>query len=239
MKIKLASAEILNYLINTGDLAKLKELRSGDIIFSDKNVENSSIASNVRYLADEAKLGDFVNYDAGIWTETEDKPQKPGMFGGYRAGTNKGMSLRNGKNGWRVMKIDHSDKTVTLVHAGVPELYHHRCGCSGNILRLNRRAMQYLNLDYAKDAHMLTKKEMEIFDIKNDLRTINILYFLVTVNEYNNLRFVDEDGYIDYYNYYGLCGSRPAVELKPNIQTNGQGEDIFGNKEAWQLVKTK
>lgn len=194
-------------------------------------------SANLMYLTDVVKPGDIVNYDAGNWTETKAKPTHQGDFGGYKAGTNKGMSLEGCKHGWRVLSSDYI--TVKLVHAGIPEYYDHSKGQNKESLdKLKERAIkEFLNNEFAIDAHMLTLEEIEKFGTESDLRTIYYRYYLATAFDYYNYLWgVNTYGDFTSKSTYAF-GDRPVVELKPNILTPGKGIDCVGNKNAWQLVK--
>lgn len=96
-----------------------------------------------KYLADLVKIGDFVNYDAGVWTKEEieslgqmyeEEPTHQGKFGKFKVGSNKNNSIepygvhKSLYNGWRVLSI--KEDKVYLVHAGTPEGYYHEEGSS-------------------------------------------------------------------------------------------------------------
>ncbi len=197
------------------------------------------------YLADNAKVGDYVAYDAGTWGESTSKPKEQGQFGGNAAHTNKGYSVSclhtTTLNGWRVLKND--GKTVTLVHAGIPECYFHTWGHSlESIEALNNRTQQYMN-KYADSAHAMTKEEVESINYAGNtlLTTGYDVYFLASAYDNNALyRAAGLDAGIEGnigYDYDGYaCGFRPVIELKPNIKTTGRGTDQVGNTNAWILA---
>ena len=141
--------------------------------------EGSPIASVV-------SVGNYVNYDAGTWTEADfnkitsspgsptvnkssSKPTSRGQFGGFTAGQSRNSnstpyntSCTPDYSGWRVWDIDESTGEITLISAGHPETYYHSYGQSSasiNILR-NRDCSMYEN-EYAKSgsAHILTGQE--------------------------------------------------------------------------------
>ena len=135
---------------------------------------------------DKISVGDFVNYDAGIWTEedfnkiinsegnptvnkSETLPTNQGEFGGFIVGQSRNTnstpystSYIPDFSGWRVWGINESTGEITLISAGHPETYYHANGKSSesiNILR-NRNCSMYEN-QYAKSgtAHILTGQE--------------------------------------------------------------------------------
>ena len=140
-------------------------------------------------IASVVEVGDFVNYDAGTWTEADfnkitssagsptvnkssSLPRGSGKFGGFTVGQSRnsnstpyttvwGTSYPPNYSGWRVWDIDESKGEITLISAGHPETYYHgsNSSVSTNILR-NRDCSMYEN-QYAKSgsAHILTGQE--------------------------------------------------------------------------------
>lgn len=78
-------------------------------------------------LADVVNVGDYVDYDAGVWMETVRKPNilTPYTLGGYIKNNSRNDSVSCLStpmyNGWRVLSV--ADGVVTLVHAGTPECF--------------------------------------------------------------------------------------------------------------------
>ncbi|MBR3254722.1 MAG: hypothetical protein IKF97_00620 [Clostridia bacterium] len=94
------------------------------------------------------QVGDFVNYDAGKWTQKdidslgnlysgEDLPisgtSTRYTFGGFKVGQSRNDSITPSENeeyenvfsgGWRVLSVNN-DNTINIVHAGTPESYRH------------------------------------------------------------------------------------------------------------------
>ena len=140
-------------------------------------------------IASVVSVGDYVNYDAGVWTEADfnkitssagsptvnkstDLPTTQGQFGGFTAGQSRNSnstpystSWTPDYEGWRVWDIDESTGEITLISAGHPETYYHASGenaqASTDILR-NRDWSMYEN-EYAKSgsAEVLTKEEFD------------------------------------------------------------------------------
>ncbi len=207
------------------------------------------------YLADNAKVGDYVAYDAGDWETSTKKPTEQGEFGGNDANTNKGYSVSNcgdishstSLNGWRVLKNDGT--TVTLVHAGQPECYYHSSTITGSknasAKLLDERSQSiYVNPIYADSAHALNYEEALAItgngspDEKATLRAIGSAYYLATPNsnsERNTLLCVNFIGSMN-CDAANVGGFRPVVVLKPGILTTGQEPDKVGNEKAWTLV---
>ena len=108
------------------------------------------------FIADVVKVGDFVNYSVGNWTEEDigkvgsyyqgaALPTTVEKFGGFGVGQSKDSCINpntNGTNvysgGWRIIsKLE--DGTVKIIHAGTPEAYniprsvHNDSGLRGSI----------------------------------------------------------------------------------------------------------
>ncbi len=220
----------------------------------------------VHYLADVANVGEYVIYDAGNWNETKEKPTSDGQFGGYTINTSKNLSSTCSGSmtlkGWRVLSKNEKTKTVTIVHAGIPECYYHGTDSNDSVNKLNTRANNYKN-SYAQSAHGMTLQEAltitdNLADTSNDLNKTGRFYWLASSCSNSNNESYDKciDGDFGKYsdtalysvypsgllddNYINgafvhLGGFRPVVELKAKILTTGQGKDMFDQK-AWTLV---
>ncbi len=96
-------------------------------------------------ISDIVKVGDFVNYTAGIWTQEEidnlenlytgkSLPKSAGEFGGFQVGDSKdetidiqqyeGTKKNKYQFGWRVLSVDSESNIVELIHSGTPEAYY-------------------------------------------------------------------------------------------------------------------
>ena len=117
-----------------------------DLIFNNdyKNDDNDSPDVDI---AEVLKPGDFINYDAGIWTETEitslinagyytteNLPETPFTFGGFKANDDRNTSIDaySGSNittnpefkkGWKVLSIKNG--VIKIITAGTVEAYRH------------------------------------------------------------------------------------------------------------------
>ena len=90
------------------------------------------------------KVGDYINYDAGVWTNedinllkdyyagekvvTKDNPYDYG-FSGFKVGDsrNESHATEEGKNpnsGWRILEINESTNTIKIIHAGISEAFY-------------------------------------------------------------------------------------------------------------------
>ena len=133
--------EILNGLVEEKQLTeeeKQEVLDTGKVTIGSKTI----IFTNDFLIADVVKVGDFVDYKAGIWTQNEidnlgslysgeSLPTTAGKFGGFKAGDSKDNSIETStedinkySHGWRVLSVDSETNTVQLIHAGTPEGYY-------------------------------------------------------------------------------------------------------------------
>ena len=130
-------------------------------------------------------VGDFVNYDAGVWTEEDFELlstlgfkannstslpttlQEAGLEG-YFCGFTIGQSRNTNSTpydsnyapdyaGWRVWDIDGD--TVTLISAGHSETFVNPCNLGGATLLSRRDCTMYVN-DYATSAHFISPSEI-------------------------------------------------------------------------------
>ncbi len=251
------TSESVSYKKQDGELTTVKqaldELIGKSSKVDDLEKQVTDYQKVVYYLADVAKEGDYVAYDAGTWDETVELPTKQGEFGGYSKGQSKNTSVSvctsgggsTSMKGWRVLTVDKDSKVVTIVHAGIPECYYHEAGhaieSADNKLKEHANP-EYLNKKYATEAHIMTKTEalniVNNYDItENDLRTVGAMYWLgLHAADANGLFFVQNTGSIsNSTNYSWALGFRPVVVLKTGILTTGKGIDEF-KQEAWTLV---
>ncbi len=196
-------------------------------------------------LYDAVKVGDYVDYDAGEWTESSGMPTKQGEFGGYKSGQSKNESVACYEGtaptykGWRVLKKEAGK--VYLVHAGQPECYFHALGQSNASMQLlQEHTGVYVDSKYATSDHIMTKDEAEKItgdtsDTSDDLRKTGANYWLATAYNTNGLWSVYAYGSINGRNSYAF-GLRPVVELKKGILTTGKGTDKVGNVNAWIIA---
>ncbi len=225
-----------------------KSVGKTKIIGIDSTGKKVTVPVNViagEYLAQKAKVGDYVAYDAGNWNVATNIPWSHGQFGGNGTG-NKGNSVtcesRFGSpnlKGWRVLKIDSGQ--VYLVHAGQPECYYHvfestttAYGAASKKALDDHAQSVYVN-QYAQSAHVMTKDEVEaITNTSDTLRKTGTYYYLATAaSQY--LYYVSDDGSFDYTGSNHSWGFRPVVVLKSTVLTTGEGQDMFGNK-AWIIA---
>ena len=157
-------------IANVDENGVVTGISKGEAVITATTVNGIKATANItvyktELLITKVKVGDYVAYDAGVWTETKARPTSQGEFGGYTKGEKKANSSYFGDNvltnlkGWRVLKIEGN--IVTIIHAGVSEYYYHAYGYTSESLAiLNSRAIsEYLNPIYATSAHILTYEE--------------------------------------------------------------------------------
>lgn len=120
------------------------------------------------------KIGDYINYDAGNWTEEEinltvikERANEQGEFSLFQVnvGDSKNLSIIKGcykdnnkteNKGWRVISI--KNEKITIIHAGVPVCYYHMLTLDDtyqkeSIVNLNKFAnTHFVNEQYAESA---------------------------------------------------------------------------------------
>lgn len=133
-----------------------------------------------------ASVGDYVDYDAGIWEESLAIPiSKDNRFGGYSSlsSRNNGVSCIDNitsSSGWMILSID--DDIIKLIHRGTPECFYYEydgispylaynsemilTGRTEGNINLNEDAKvhdfsYYLNREYADSVTIFTKEELE------------------------------------------------------------------------------
>lgn len=181
-------------------------------------------------LSTRVKMGDYVSYDAGTWTETAGVPTREGTFGGYSNGTprSKGVNClasQEGtpKDGWVVLSV--SDGKATLVHAGTPECFYHNRNASSSISLINSRANVYLNTTYAESARILNCNDPGVScnqgSSLKDIHVTNTHYYLPTSKDGGSaLWSVSYSGRLTGTTQRAF-GIRPVVVLRSNVLITG------------------
>lgn len=128
----------------------------------------STTISTKVLLASVAKVGDFVDYDAGNWTSSAAKPTTHGSFGGYTSGTSRGSApncsdygTNRYSGGWMVMSNDGT--TVKLISAGTPLCYYHQWlwedySAQNSAQTIRNYNWSQFNNSYASSSTILTKE---------------------------------------------------------------------------------
>lgn len=201
-------------------------------------------------LSDMVKVGDYVSYDAGKWSEDKEIPNRSAefTFGGYKKGDsrNDGVTCNNNENknyGWRV--FSNEDGVVTLIQSGISMCYYHGYGANTNdkSLSILTASIEDVNYDYfldgkfATEAKVLSKDDIDKFNnddssykrIRNDLINIGNPYWLASKSETYYMWYVTEGGTVA-VDHVGTYGVRMLITLKKDVKTTGQN-----NKNVWNL----
>lgn len=177
----------------------------GAVVEAESNFGNN-------YLANVVKVGDFVNYDAGVWDKTVVMPTSGFSFGGYTAGTSRNNSVSCAGetslyNGWRVIEV--KDDTVKLIHAGSSECYYHPHGtdyaciskyiltndkspvygyCANSSLyegHTSRDWNEYLDSRYASNVTSVSWRNHNIYDVAEIITYENAEAFVAAYPNYS------------------------------------------------------
>ncbi len=187
---------------------------------------------NSTLLAQQAKVGDMVDYDAGLWQETVVVPKTNGAFGGYMANASKNASVKcrredtaNG-SGWKVLSINGD--TVTIIHAGIAECYYHGAVDSSTaVSNLNNRAKTTYMNEYAADARMFTYDDYN--NSSDSVKNIGSHYYMATAKDKTTLYYVSYSGRLS-GGSVNANGLRPVIVLKNNVTTSGKNTN-----GAWMI----
>lgn len=190
-------------------------------------------------LASQVQVGDFVNYDAGEWTETVEATKINGTFGGYAKGQSKNRGIYGGSQytgGWQVLKIQ--DNIVEIIHANCPARYFRQNSYSQStsVTHLNEFCKNhFLNNQFASDARS-TEYTKDYSILSNSSMLNGLTYFWFATTGGNNLwawcteRATDTAG-----SSYSPWYVRPVVVLKPEVKTNGKADNGYG-QSGWVLI---
>ena len=208
-------------------------------------------------LEEKLKVGHYVVYDAGIWEEDKEIPNRKNQFtfGGYNkdSSRNDGVTcnylsdedyLKNKRSGWRVFSIE--DGIVTLIHDGISMCYYHGYGNntndkSVNILSGNDENINYdyyLDNKYASSIRILSKEDIDKYygedssykQIEDNIISVGIPYWLSSKKGTNFMWYVTEGGLVA-TDQVGMYGVRVLITLGSNVKTTGLND----NKE-WILA---
>lgn len=203
-------------------------------------------------LGEKVKIGDYVEYDAGVWEEDKEIPTRSSAFsfGGYKkdASKNDGVTCNYNEienKGWRVFSVE--DNVVTLIQSGISMCYYHGYGNATNDKSVNILSgnAENINFDsfvdekFGDSARILSKEDIDKFyeedasykRINNKLIKVGNPYWLATKNGSYNLWYVTEGGTVA-VNHVGNYGVRVLVTLKDNVMTTGKNKD-----KIWVLTE--
>lgn len=131
-------------------------------------------------ISEVASIGDFVYYDAGVWTETSNSQIRVGSgwmpIEGNGISKNKSYNATNFAGGWRILDI--SDGIVTIIHAGI--VGYCNWGNSNKehtdvrLSSMNSICSTYFkNSEYASSASVVSISQIEKI---NDEKYSNLIY---------------------------------------------------------------
>lgn len=227
------------------------------------------------------QIGDFVNYDAGTWTQEEiDKlgdlyagenlpdSTTPFKFGGFKAGQSRNDCITPYSTydniftgGWRVLSVN-DDNSINIIHAGTPEAYYHpgatNTGYKSQYILSGiknssvsndffdnitvRKWDMYENPEFSKNinTHICSYEEITNIETNNNLRNINVYYWLPYANAHTQLYRVRDIIATIAGDYKKNCGIRPVVTLKAEClfqNVNDENTSTHDTQEtAWNLV---
>lgn len=189
-------------------------------------------------IADAVKVGDFVNYSAGNWTQEDinmlnglyegvGQPAVHGNFGGFAIGQSKDSTANLSSpsetnvfnSGWRVNYINE-DGSVQIIHAGTPFLF--LFGRGSNLIN------GYINIlkdnQYWKMFEDSTTNAIDTnYAIEGSARSV-VLGDISWIGVNSNLRSIG----IRYYYHYAITSNYVAAYLS-GITSTGEEEGAI----AW------
>ena len=175
-------------------------------------------------------IGDYVDYDAGEWTETKIAPtaSNPFEFGGYTTGQSRNENATGGDagtgkyTGWRIWDITENNEVI-LISAGCPELYYHPYGtnyaynseqiltgstggtlATGKLSEPRNWSMYKNGHEYVKEARAMKKSDLDEWYNKYIDGSIDDSYKISSFPENNTDKLISvvENGM-----YYWLCSA--------------------------------
>ncbi len=225
---------------------------------------DTSVSTQIYYLADKVVVGDYVAYNAGTWPSGSRSGSgwtaQPGTyvgtnaaFSGYTAGRDKGtnaVATFNGDTsnniaklqGWRVLNKSGSGSrgTVTLVHAGVPcNAYHNDSTGSTFVTALHNFCRDnFVNSTYASSASSVSSTEPLISAGMVATGTAGgsgtSAFYWLGTYGDNSVYYVSGVGSIS-YGYNIALGVRPLVTLKAGVKTNYAKDTSYLGQTCWAV----
>lgn len=198
-------------------------------------------------LSEVAKIGDFVDYDAGIWGQDEISIGSNGWLR-FPKGESRSKSIEGSSSGgWRVIEIEND--AVTIIHAGVAASgmwgyqYDDSVRAAQRLSCLNSACeTYYLNKNFATSSSIPPKTIIDNIDrdLYKDLVFVGQKYAVNTYIPYNYIPFYSVKENYDADNAYsygeGLPRMRPVVTLKSKLLTStSKTKDEFGH-DCWVLL---
>lgn len=210
-------------------------------------------------LYDVVRIGDKVEYDAGVWSNFEiAKLKQLGIysndlnddyiFGGFEFGDS-----RNGKedfgDGWRVISKDEfcQERYVTLINPNHREFFSFECDIEATKDAFEKRTWDmYVNPKHADLAYPFSELYLEkILDkyspVERSIKEVDRVlrgtltgfgdFWLTDVyDEQFAMHLVSQEGHV-YLTHNAFLGIKVLIRLKSNVLTNGKNAN-----GAWRLV---
>ena len=206
---------------------------------SNGNVARCATASFVvekgELLATKVKVGDYVGYDAGKWTETRTEKKTDGYYWGMQNGVSKQTGIKcdrndiSTRNGWMVLNV--SGGRVTIIHAGTPEcIYHGRTTFDNVVTTMINRAASYVNNKYA-DGYTALSCSTAGFDCNKSSYSGSVFvtgtHYWVAQNSTNDTIYaITPKGSKTNFNLKSF-GLRPVITLRADVMTSGKNGDTW------------
>lgn len=188
-------------------------------------------------LFNKVQVGDYVNYDAGTWTETRTEKNEDGYYWGMTSGTSKQTGVRcyasdsSARSGWMVLA--KANNKVYLIHAGTPEcVYHGRVSTAKVINTMMSEASKYVNTKYA-NGYTILACSTPGFDCNKTSYTASVFvtgteYFIVQNGTEYGLGAISKNGTKEFI-VLRSAGIRPIIQLRDDVKTSGLVNGV------WQL----
>ncbi len=198
-----------NVIIPAGIKKEEKNLKSATELYD--GVNNPSEEG---YDENAMHIGDYVNYDAGVWTESKNVPTSdtPNTFGGYsesqsRNSNANGMTNAYSNNqyeGWRIWDVNGN--TVTLISSGCPEvfyipnIYYNRQYIGNSELILTGSSLYSISADFPSSPRNWSLYKTQH---SSEVKSLNLNDFETWYKKYINSEIIIDDiiygsGYDDY-----------------------------------------
>ena len=188
-------------------------------------------------LFNKVAVGDYVNYDAGVWTETRTEKAEDGYYWGMKSGTTKQTGVRcnaadsSTRSGWMVLA--KTNNQVLLIHAGTPEcVYHGRVSTTNVINVMLSEAQKYVNTKYANGYTALSCStpgfECNKTSYSGAVFVTGTAYFIVQNGASDGLGAITPAGNKEFYTLRSV-GIRPVIQLRVDARTSGKVNGV------WQL----
>lgn len=205
------------------------------------------------FIADVVKVGDFVNYSVGNWTQEDigkvgsyyqgaALPTTEEKFGGFAVGQSKDACINPTTNtsytnaysgGWRILS-KNADNTIKIIHAGTPEAYnfprsvHNDSGLRGSINILGSYRNWSMYEDCSTDA---VNTNYAVQGSAHDVTTAEIM----AINQNSTLRKIGVQ-----YNYYYVVKPGSPYYMLRSIYFDGRDyETSLGSTGIRPVVTLK